>query len=107
MYYLKANTQSIWFHPFLNYHYFTKKFFRDWKSVKYKNNYNANEIKSQFVWYNPDVFRKDNGPFYSKSIYPTCLWYIKDIFDKEGNTTPLQFGLKEEQHVNTTLLGER
>ena len=73
---------------------FYKEVFTHWKFVKYKNNDNAQEIKSQFVWYNSDVFRKDDGPFYNKSLFQAGLWYIKDIFDKEGKIVSFEIWLK-------------
>ena len=38
------------------------------------------------------MFRKDNGPFYNKSLFQAGLWYI--IFDKEGNITLFEIWLK-------------
>ena len=73
---------------------FYKEVFTHWKFVKYKNNDNVQEIKSQFVWYNSDVFRKDDGPFYNKSLFQAGLWYIKDIFDKEGKIVSFEIWLK-------------
>ena len=67
---------------------FYREVISNWKIVQYQNTSTLEEIKSQFVWYNSNLFNENCPQYFSNSLFQAGIWYINDLYDHFGKLIP-------------------